>query len=219
VRFPIRSRAELVTWIESCVLGDLRTLLAGVDAYYASPSHVSDDGRPLGAANFLLVAGCCSAIDYCAFLFNGGNSHEVNAKAFIDRFLAPVNQRYSEIGVLIWRCFRHGTVHRSWPKRIVLEGDTSAVITGAGNETSDPHLAPSPDVAGDSFVVNGRQLLVDLTRAFESTFRDWILTQAPDDVLERANPQDLLVCVGDTQGRRQVETVKRWNREDRATRF
>ncbi len=35
---PIRSRAELVTWIESCVLGDLRTLLAGVDAYYASPA-------------------------------------------------------------------------------------------------------------------------------------------------------------------------------------
>ena len=50
---PIRSRAELVTWIESCVLGDLRTLLAGVDAYYAPPRHVSGDGRPIGAANFL----------------------------------------------------------------------------------------------------------------------------------------------------------------------
>jgi hypothetical protein len=51
---PIRSRADLVTWIESCVLGDLRTLLVGVDAYYASPTHVGQDGRPLGAANFLL---------------------------------------------------------------------------------------------------------------------------------------------------------------------
>jgi hypothetical protein len=66
--------------------------------------------------------------------------------------------------VLIWRCFRHGPVHRSWPKRIVLEDDTSAVITGAGNGTSDPHLAPSPDVARDSFLVIGRQLLLDLTR-------------------------------------------------------
>jgi hypothetical protein len=46
---PIRSRAELVTWIECCVLGDLRTLLVGVDAYYASPMHVGQDGRPLGA--------------------------------------------------------------------------------------------------------------------------------------------------------------------------
>ena len=84
---PIRSRAELVTWIESCVLGDLRTLLEGVDAYYASSRHISDDGRPIGAANFLLVAGCCSAIDYFAFLFRGGNSDEQNATTFIDRFL------------------------------------------------------------------------------------------------------------------------------------
>jgi hypothetical protein len=60
---PIRSRTELVTWLDSCVLGDLRTLLAGVDAYYAMPSHFSTDGRPLGSANFLLVAGCCSALD------------------------------------------------------------------------------------------------------------------------------------------------------------
>jgi hypothetical protein len=142
---PIRSRAELVTWIESCVLSDLRTLLVGVDAYYASPTHVGQDGHPLGAANFLLVAGCCSAIDYFAFLLNGGTSDEARAKTFIDRFLAPVDLRYSEVGLLIWRCFRHGTVHRSSPKRIILEADTSsAVITGAGTESDDPHLAPSP---------------------------------------------------------------------------
>ena len=45
---PIQSRAELVTWIESCVLGDLRTLLVGVDACYASPTRVGQDGHPLG---------------------------------------------------------------------------------------------------------------------------------------------------------------------------
>ena len=134
---PIRSPAGLVTWIESCVLGDLRTLLVGVDAYYTSPTHVCRDGRPLGAANFLLVAGCCSAIDYFAFLLTAGSSDEARAKTFIDRFLGPVDPRYSEVGLLDWRCFRHGTVHRSWPKRIVLEGDTSAVITGAGAETGD----------------------------------------------------------------------------------
>jgi hypothetical protein len=41
----IRSRAELVTWIESCVLGDLRTLLVGVDAYYAL-AHACWPRRP-----------------------------------------------------------------------------------------------------------------------------------------------------------------------------
>jgi hypothetical protein len=188
-------------------------LLIGVDAYYASPTHVGQDGRPLGAANFLLVAGCCSAIDYFAFLLNRGSSDEARAKTFIDTFLGPVNSRYCEVGLLIWRCFRHGTVHRSWPKRIVLEGDRSVVLTGAGIEAADPHLAPSPDISGGSLLVNGRQLLVDLTCAFECTFRDWILTRVPDEVLERANPQDLLVRVGDTQGRRQVETIECWNRE------
>ena len=215
---PIQSRTDLATWIESCVLGDLRTLLAGVDTYHASPSHLSIDGRPLGSANFLLVAGCCSALDYFAFLFKGSGSDEANAKAFIDRFLQPVDSRYCEVGLIIWRCFRHGTVHRSWPKRILIEGDaSSAVTTGAGNETTDPHLAPSIDFPGDTFLINGRQLLSDLTLAFDRGFRNWILAESPDGVLERANPEDFFVRTGDTEGRRQLEAIKRWNHELRAT--
>jgi hypothetical protein len=60
----LQSPEDVVEWIDACVLGDLRTLVHGIDAYYASPDHVTADGRPTGAANFLLVAGCCSAIDY-----------------------------------------------------------------------------------------------------------------------------------------------------------
>ena len=86
---PIQSRTDLATWIESCVLGDLRTLLLGVDTYYASSSHVSIEGRPLGSANFLLVAGCCSTVDYFAFLFKGRGSSETTVTAFIERFLQP----------------------------------------------------------------------------------------------------------------------------------
>src|SRR3954449_8897420 len=103
---PIQSRTDLATWIDSCVLGDLRTLLLGVDTYYASSSHLSIEGRPVGSANFLLVAGCCSALDYFAFLFKGGASDEANAQAFIDTFLKPVDSRYSDVGLIIWRCFR-----------------------------------------------------------------------------------------------------------------
>ena len=98
---PIQSRTDLATWIESCVLGDLRTLLLGVDRYYALSSHVSIEGRPLGSANFLLVAGCCSALDYFAFLFKGRGSNEANVKAFIERFLQPIDSRYSEVGLIL----------------------------------------------------------------------------------------------------------------------
>lgn len=78
------------------MLGDLRTLLRGIDAYYASPDHVTADGRPTGAANFLMAAGCCSAIDYLARIYTNQGSDEAKAIAFINDFLAPINQRYRE---------------------------------------------------------------------------------------------------------------------------
>ena len=93
---------------------------------------------------------------------------------------------------------------------------TAGVVTGAGSEASDPHLSPLPGLAADSLVINGRQLLSDLTRAFEDGFRRWILIDASADALERAKPQDLRV--GGLDVRRQVEAVKRWNAEDRSPR-
>ena len=69
------------------MLGDLRTLIHGIDAYYASPDHVTADGRPTGSANFLLVAGCYSAIDYLAHIYAGKGSDEAKGTVFIDTFL------------------------------------------------------------------------------------------------------------------------------------
>lgn len=131
---PLRTPQDVVDWIDACVLGDLRTLVHGIDAYYASLNHRSADGRPMGSANFLLVAGCCSAIDYLAHIFTSQGSDETKAKAVIDRFLVPINARYGEASLLIWKSFRQGTVHRSWPKRIVYEEGPAQVITGAGSE-------------------------------------------------------------------------------------
>jgi len=141
----IKTAAALRLWLDSCVLGDLRTLVRGIDAYYASDEHVDGEGRPTGGGNFLLVAGCCSAIDYFGYILNDGTNDDARANAFIKRFLAPIDSRYSDVGLLMWRCFRHGTVHRSWPKRIELEGETYSIATGAGAEACDPHLAPAPD--------------------------------------------------------------------------
>ena len=211
----IKTAASLRSWLNSCVLGDLRTLVRGIDAYYASDEHLDSEGRPIGGGNFLLVAGCCSAIDYFAYIVNDGSNDDARAIAFINRFLVPINPRYEEVGLLLWRCFRHGTVHRSWPKRIEIEGEADAITTGAGAEESDPHLGPAPTEPVDSFLVNGRRLLADLSRALEGPFGEWIDANGTDDVLRRANPDRLRVGLGDAALRAQIAKVREWNRASR----
>jgi hypothetical protein len=80
---PIRTREDLVNWIDSCVLGDLRTLRLGIDGYFATPDRRAPDGRGLGGGNFLLVAGCCLALDYFGWIYLGRGSDEANVLAYI----------------------------------------------------------------------------------------------------------------------------------------
>lgn len=207
----INTAAALRSWLDSCVLGDLRTLVQGIDAYYASSEHLDEDGRPTGGGNFLLIAGCCSAIDYFGVILNEGTSGDSRAVAFIKRFLSPIDARYEDVNLLLWRCFRHGTIHRSWPNRIHLEAEGYSIATGAGAEASDPHLGPLPAEPIDTFVVNGRQLLADLTRALEGTFGEWIEANANGEMFDRANPGQLVVARGDTAVRAQVAKVREWN--------
>ena len=210
---PISSREEIVSWIDSCVLGDLRTLRLGIDGYYARADHRAPDGRALGGGNFLLVAGCCLALDYFGYIYHGGGSDEANALAYIEKFLVAVNPRYSEAGLLMWRCFRQGTVHRSWPKRIYVENDPkSQLILGADSAAGGLHLNPDPSLEGESFIVNGRQLLADIEVSFnfDRGFRRWILDESPDQAIERANPQALVLRPGDRRAMAQLANVRSW---------
>ena len=111
-------------WLQQNVLADLRTLCVGIDIHMASPDANAPPGQPLGGGNFLLVAGCCSVIEYCGHIYLGTGNHEKNAQAFIRQFLVPLNARYGEVDELFWKCFRHGTVHHSWPKFIDVPGET-----------------------------------------------------------------------------------------------
>lgn len=208
---PISSREDLVRWIDSCVLGDLRTLRLGIDGYYASSNLRASDGRPLGGGNFLLVAGCCLALDYFGYIYHGSGSDEANVLAYIEKFLSAVNARYSEAGLLMWRCFRQGTVHRSWPKRVYIENDPkNQLILGAGSDIGGLHLNADPSLAGESFIVNGRQLLTDIEASFDAGFRRWILEKSSDQALERANPQALVLRPGDTRAMAQLANLRSW---------
>ena len=50
----LESHRDLASWIEECVLGDLRTLQLGMDARQSG--SVSQPEHPLGGGNFLLLA-------------------------------------------------------------------------------------------------------------------------------------------------------------------
>lgn len=211
-RYMIRSSADLRSWLDCCVLGDLRTLVAGIDAYYGTEEHVDAEGRPIGAANFLLVAGCCSAIEYFGYLLNEGTTQEARSLAFINRFLGQVDSKYSEVGKLFWQCFRHGTVHRSWPKRIYLASEKVSIAAGAGAAKSDPHLASALGREGHTFLVNGRRLLLDLSIALDGPFGEWIESNATEALFERANPEGLRIAVGDQVLTTQARNVLAWKK-------
>ena len=198
---------DVATWIDHCVLGDLRTLCVGIDTYLAAPTHRSESGSPLGGANFLLVAGCCAAIEYCGHVYGAKGSHENQAIAFIRKFLVPINCRYGEVDELFWNCFRHGTIHSSWPKVIEIPGELP-IATGAGNERSDPHLAAAMDVIGPSFMINGRQLLADLETSLAGEFGRWLSQNDTPQVRRRAAPE-AFVASG-PKLRAQAQTVRSW---------
>jgi hypothetical protein len=202
---------EPTTWLQRCVLADLRTLCVGMEEYIADPSKASPSGQPLGGGNFLLVAGCCAAIEYCGHLYAKGSNGEQRAVAFIRDFLKPINPRYGEIDELLWKCFRNGTIHLSWPKRIEVPGQ-KAIRTGAGNEVGDPHLAPAPEVDGPSFMVNGRRLLADLEAAVAGKFGDWLALNNTADLIERAAPQPL--TVSGSALLRQAANIRAWAKDN-----
>jgi hypothetical protein len=206
---PIKTRQELVDWIEHCVLGDLRTLRQGIAYYYNKEDHKAPDGRALGGGNFLLVAGCCMALDYFGSLFRDTTNNEVRVCAFAAKFLVPINPRY-EVIPLLWKCFRLGTVHQSWPKRIsVVNDDDNYLIAGVGSVPGGRHLDADPRLPRDSFIINAWQFLTDIEAAFDPGFRQWILEEAPESILQRANPQPCKLSRGDQQ----LTKVRQWHRE------
>jgi hypothetical protein len=207
VSAALKSRRQLVKWIDRCVLGDLRTLRDGI-------RQAERDGlsRKRGGGNFLLAAGCCMALEYLAFVFSGNENATASIRRYADAFLRPIDGRYGLVVDLMWRSFRNGLIHGSWPQPIAcLSAPGDVVIVGVGNELADEHLAPIRNVKGISFGVSAPRLLRDLEKSFKPGFRDWVLHNAPDSVLKRGAPKLLELHAKDELGRRQLRTVRSWH--------
>jgi hypothetical protein len=208
----MKSRDELISWVRDCVLGDLRTLHAGIKVRQADESSPTNKG--LGGGNFLLAAGCYMALEYVARIFYGKEDALSNIRQYTKKFLSPINPRYGEICDLLWRSFRNGIIHSSWPEVICAKGKAGdRIVVGVGVDRDDPHLAPMLQDPRNILVVNAVQLLEDLERSVEEGFASWVRECQDDAVLERAGPRLLEINANDSTARQQLDRVVEWNRK------
>lgn len=205
----LSSREFLVQWIDKCVFGDLRTLSLGIRLV----TNKKHKGK-FGGGNFLLASGCFLALEYLAFIYHGHDDATTNVRAYATRFLKPVDGRYGEMMELLWRSFRNGLVHGSWPQPISCEGNREhLVIVGVGNRLADGHFQPISGVKRPSIAISSARLLRDLYKSFEPEFKDWLLHDADDNILLRGAPRLLEIKKGDQLGRRQFTLIEQLKRK------
>jgi len=85
--------------------------------------HFEGERAFLVAADDLLMLLVLTYIDLLGYLYKG-ISKPVCAVEFIREYLGKVDQRYTELGGLLYYALRHGMVHLATPKRIKLEDGT-----------------------------------------------------------------------------------------------
>jgi len=192
---PIGSVNDLINWVRECVLGDLKTLKDALLRRQESALHGG------GGGNFLLAVGCTMAIEYLARSSFGCESAQDDVQKYLKHFFRPIDERYGQVGVLMWVALRNGIVHGSWPQSVCLQRDRSDRIpVGVSALQSDPHLQLVMQDNREIFAVNAIQLFDDLNRSFEDQFVPW-LNQLGDatSVLDRGGARLLAVREGNDQ--------------------
>jgi hypothetical protein len=198
-------RTHLADWLQYAVLGDLRTLVYGIEARTAS----SSPPRNLGGGNFLLAAGCCMALEYFGQVYGRGSHSTDRARAYTKRFLDPIDSRYSEYFWLLWTTFRNGIVHGSWPQGACLRSAPEDwVAFGASNTANGEHFGPGPGLLRPNMLISSVRFVHDLDASFANGFRNWVLADSDDDVLSRASARLVAIAPGNDDGTRQFERIK-----------
>ena len=95
-----------------------------VEDYFKKPlqESICQEGERsfLAASDDLLMLLVLTYIDLLGYLYKG-SSKSVCAVEFIREYLGRVDQRYGELGSLLYYTLRHGMVHLATPKRIRLQ--------------------------------------------------------------------------------------------------
>jgi hypothetical protein len=200
----LRNHQELADWVEDCVLGDLRTLKLGIDAWLSE--NANQNVSRGGGGNFLLVAGCLMALEFIARIYAGKKQAPQCVQEYATDFLAPINPRYVEACGILWRAARNGMLHASWPLRVCAQGNPTEFRFGIGNELTDSHLA----LEDDSIKISGPRLLNDLEMSVANGFGKWLRSSTDAAVLDRGQPHMLELTRDNRQAMKEFALIMRW---------
>jgi len=80
------------------------------------------------------------ALEYFGQVYGEGGDATARARAYVDRFLASIDQRYAEVFWLLWTSFRNGIIHGSWPQGLCIRGNPGDwLAVGANNALDGDH--------------------------------------------------------------------------------
>ncbi len=204
----MESRQKIVNWIDRCVLGDLRTMALGIKEREERNKKGEAESPTLGGGNFFLAAGCCMALEYFGQVYGEGKNATESVQKYVEKFLKPIDARYIEAWPILWRSFRNGIVHGSWPQVICLvEGSEEKIAVGADNDPDGDHFKPASNYQGKSFAISSYRFFQDIECSFREGFRDWILQDSDDGILERAAPRLLEIKGSNSEGKKAFKYV------------
>lgn len=189
---------DVFSWIEGCIMGDIRPLLLSVEKY---SGWINRQGQPLGGCNYLLASVDMMLLEYLSYLYGPAGNAEDNVYHYVKDFLATTDPKYLIAPHLIWKCYRNGLLHHSWPKVIKRQKTGETLITGVGISYNDPHLEAWRDPSGkETFCVNGVKLFYDIECSYYSKFKGWaqnnesyVIPRATFEFLEIQESQSNLV--------------------------
>ena len=207
----MNARKDIVEWIDKCVLGDLRTVVLGIEEREKRNKKGGAKSPALGGGNFRLAADCFDALEYFGRVYDDKGTNEAIVQRYVERFLNTIDPLYIKVWPILWDSFRNGIVHSSWTKPVRVKGCKEQIAIGADNSPDGDHLKPASDHEGKSFVINSYRFFCDIKRSFNEEFRDWILNKSDEGILERAAPQVLEIQSGDTKKKEAFDVILKMN--------
>jgi hypothetical protein len=150
---------------------------------------VQDDFEPAynayvntGTGYFSMLRMLFPFIDFLGTLYKG-NRGQANAVSFIQDYLGRINEKYKQIGDLMWYVFRHGLIHTHMPKVIFVGGKNIGWVITFRNKD---HLKISSEgLKPLNIYVCPHQLYIDLLESINQYIMDFKIIENKEEMLDK----------------------------------